>query len=79
MISALNVVDELNASLVKNGMTAKNNVIAGVGSPIKESVCLVSRLNLANLNNANTGIRKAIIGKYVSVNADRSMAKCSIV
>lgn len=28
----------------------KNNVFAGVASPMKFSVCLVSMLNLANLN-----------------------------
>jgi hypothetical protein len=33
---------------------------AGVGNPIKEDVCRVSILNLANLNAEKTGIRKAM-------------------
>ena len=45
--------------MISKGKTAKNKVIAGVGRPIKESDCLVSKLNLANLNKANTGISKA--------------------
>ena len=31
------------------GIEIKNNALAGVGRPIKESVCLLSILNFANL------------------------------
>ena len=47
------------ASDIINGSDAMKMVIAGVGKPINWSVCLVSMLNLASLNRANTGIIKA--------------------
>lgn len=37
----------------------KNAALAGVGKPIKLVVWRVSMLNLANLNDENTGIKKA--------------------
>jgi hypothetical protein len=41
------------------GKEAINKEFAGVGRPIKFSVCLVSILNFANLRAENTAIRKA--------------------
>ncbi len=41
------------------GKEAINKALAGVGKPIKTSVCLLSLLNLANRNAENKGIKKA--------------------
>ena len=43
-----------------NGSATKNKVLAGVGKPIKESDCRISKLNLARRNNDNIGIIKAM-------------------
>ena len=44
------------------GIDPINMAFAGVGNPIKLSVCLVSILNFASRNAENTGIRNAIKG-----------------
>ena len=41
-----------------------NNALAGVGSPIKDDVCRVSMLNLANRYPEANVIRKPKKGKY---------------
>lgn len=45
---------------VINGKDAINMALAGVGTPIKDSDCRVSILNLANRMAEKTGINKAI-------------------
>ena len=49
-----------------SGKNIKNKVFKGVGTPIKESVCLVSKLNFANLNIDIKGMNKAKNGKYLT-------------
>lgn len=44
----------------KKTSDVKNNAFAGVGTPIKESVCRVSMLNLANLSAEKTAIISAM-------------------
>lgn len=46
-----------------SGKLITNSVFAGVGSPIKESVCLVSILKLANLKQAPNVMTKPKYGK----------------
>ena len=49
-------VESENPLMIIKGIAAKNIVTAGVGTPIKESLFLLSKLNLANLKRAKTGI-----------------------
>ena len=47
---------------ISNGIDPINIALAGVGSPIKLSVCLWSILNFARRKAENTGIRKETKG-----------------
>lgn len=48
---------------------AQNSVLAGVGTPIKDEVCLVSKLNLASLSAEKAAIRNAVYGMYSCIGA----------
>lgn len=48
-----------------SGKKVKKSVFKGVGTPIKDSDCRVSKLNLANLNMDMNGINKPTNGKYL--------------
>jgi hypothetical protein len=54
----LKIVSAQSGPLCKTkGIEIIKRAFAGVGTPIKESVCLVSRLNLASRTAENIGIR----------------------